>query len=106
MCIRDSAYTIPEIWANFGNMHPSGTAIWSFMFITVACGAISGFHSTQSPLIDVYKRQLQSGSVHLDDGANALADGIAQVQAGIDTLNGNSCLLYTSIIRMAAPCSP
>ena len=39
------AYTIPEIWANFGNMHPSGTPIWSFMFITVACGAISGFHS-------------------------------------------------------------
>ena len=25
--------------------------IWSFMFITVACGAISGFHSTQSPLM-------------------------------------------------------
>jgi len=45
------AYTIPEIWANFGNMHPSGTPIWSFMFITVACGAISGFHSTQSPLM-------------------------------------------------------
>ena len=32
-------------------MHPSGTPIWSFMFITVACGAISGFHSTQSPLM-------------------------------------------------------
>mgnify|MGYP005984368571 CR=1 FL=1 len=45
------AYTIPEIWANFSNMHPSGTPIWSFMFITVACGAISGFHSTQSPLM-------------------------------------------------------
>ena len=42
------AYTIPEIWANFGNMHPSGTPIWSFMFITVACGAISGFHSLVS----------------------------------------------------------
>ena len=25
--------------------------IWSFMFITVACGAISGFHATQSPLM-------------------------------------------------------
>lgn len=37
--------------------------------------------------------QLQSGSVQLDDGANALADGIAQVQAGIDTLNGNSAAL-------------
>lgn len=38
-------YTIPEIWDHFGSMHPSGTPIWSFMFITVACGAISGFHS-------------------------------------------------------------
>ena len=45
------AYTIPEIWDHFGSMHPSGTPIWSFMFITVACGAISGFHATQSPLM-------------------------------------------------------
>ena len=45
------AYTIPEIWEHFGSIHPSGTPIWSFMFITVACGAISGFHSTQSPLM-------------------------------------------------------
>ena len=45
------AYTIPEIWTHMYNMHPSGTPIWSFMFITVACGAISGFHSTQSPLM-------------------------------------------------------
>ena len=44
-------YNIPEIWDNFTNMHPSGTPIWSFMFITVACGAISGFHATQSPLM-------------------------------------------------------
>ena len=42
------AYTIPEIWQHFGSMHPSGTPIWSFMFITVACGAISGFHSLVS----------------------------------------------------------
>mgnify|MGYP002530227017 CR=1 FL=1 len=44
-------YTIPEIWSHFTNMHPDGKPIWSFMFITVACGAISGFHSTQSPLM-------------------------------------------------------
>ena len=44
-------YTIPEIWTHFTNMHPAGKPIWSFMFITVACGAISGFHSTQSPLM-------------------------------------------------------
>ena len=44
-------YTFPEIWDHFGSMHPKGTPVWSFMFITVACGAISGFHSTQSPLM-------------------------------------------------------
>ena len=49
--IFTKGYTIPEIWNNFTNMHPQGTPIWSFMFITVACGAISGFHATQSPLM-------------------------------------------------------
>lgn len=49
--LTNSNYVIPEIWNNFTNMHPSGTPIWSFMFITVACGAISGFHATQSPLM-------------------------------------------------------
>ena len=47
----NNAYVIPEIWNNFRNMHPAATPIWSFMFITVACGAISGFHATQSPLM-------------------------------------------------------
>ena len=49
--MTNSEYVIPEIWSNFTNMHPKGTPIWSFMFITVACGAISGFHATQSPLM-------------------------------------------------------
>ena len=44
-------FVIPEIWSNFHNMHPKRTPIWSVMFITVACGAISGFHATQSPLM-------------------------------------------------------
>lgn len=42
-------YHIPEM--QFTNLHPTGQAIWPFMFITVACGAISGFHATQSPLM-------------------------------------------------------
>ena len=44
-------YVIPEIFSNFRNLHPAGTPVWSFMFITVACGAISGFHATQSTLM-------------------------------------------------------
>ncbi|MBO4667877.1 MAG: carbon starvation protein A [Bacilli bacterium] len=42
-------YQIPEI--NFQNLHPEGTPVWPYMFITVACGAISGFHATQSPMV-------------------------------------------------------
>ena len=42
-------YTIPEL--SLQNLHPAGTPIWPYMFITVACGAISGFHATQSPMI-------------------------------------------------------
>ena len=42
-------YTIPEF--TFRNLHPNGLPIWPFMFITVACGAISGFHATQAPMV-------------------------------------------------------
>ena len=42
-------YRIPEI--TLQNLHPEGLPVWPFMFITVACGAISGFHATQSPMI-------------------------------------------------------
>ena len=44
-------YVMPEIWNGLANTHPQGLHIWPFLFITVACGAISGFHATQSPLM-------------------------------------------------------
>ncbi|MCG8530073.1 MAG: carbon starvation protein A [Desulfovibrionales bacterium] len=33
------------------NTHPKGLPLWPLIFITIACGAISGFHATQSPLM-------------------------------------------------------
>ncbi|MBC2856790.1 MAG: carbon starvation protein A [Cetobacterium sp.] len=42
-------YDIPEI--TFQNLHPQKTSIYPYLFITIACGAISGFHATQSPLM-------------------------------------------------------
>ena len=42
-------YAVPEI--TLANLHPEGLPVWPFMFITVACGAISGFHATQSPMM-------------------------------------------------------
>ncbi len=42
-------YVAPNL--QLANLHPDGLPIWPYMFVTVACGAISGFHSTQSPII-------------------------------------------------------
>lgn len=33
------------------NLHPQQLPIFPLMFVTIACGAISGFHATQSPLM-------------------------------------------------------
>lgn len=33
------------------NLHPDSLPMWPLMFITIACGAISGFHATQSPMM-------------------------------------------------------
>lgn len=42
-------YRIPEL--QLANLHPDGKPVFPYMFITVACGAISGFHATQSPMM-------------------------------------------------------
>ncbi|MCR4797916.1 MAG: carbon starvation protein A [Lachnospiraceae bacterium] len=47
--IFTGGYHVPEI--TLQNLHPEGLPIWPFMFVTVACGAISGFHATQSPMV-------------------------------------------------------
>lgn len=49
--------TLPEMWTHMYNLgaatHPDTwtDAIFPALFITIACGAISGFHATQSPLM-------------------------------------------------------
>ena len=43
---------MPELSdAPFVSHHPKGLPIFPFLCITIACGAISGFHATQSPLM-------------------------------------------------------
>lgn len=36
---------------SFVNLHPAKQPIFPLMFITIACGALSGFHATQSPIM-------------------------------------------------------
>lgn len=44
---------MPELWHGLGNQHPNHAElpIFPIMFVSIACGAISGFHATQSPLM-------------------------------------------------------
>ncbi|MFJ7735062.1 carbon starvation protein A [Lysinibacillus sp. NPDC097287] len=40
---------IPEL--SLKNMHPAALPIFPLIFFTITCGALSGFHATQSPII-------------------------------------------------------
>ena len=42
---------LPELTDGLSNMSPAAGPIFPCLFITIACGAISGFHATQSPLM-------------------------------------------------------
>jgi len=42
---------IPEFTDGLQNTHPQALPIFPMMFVSIACGAISGFHATQSPLM-------------------------------------------------------
>ncbi|WP_416731404.1 carbon starvation protein A [Fictibacillus sp. JL2B1089] len=44
-----TAAPIPEL--SFENMHPDNVPIFPLLFLTISCGALSGFHATQSPII-------------------------------------------------------
>ena len=40
---------MPEL--TLQNLHPNGLSVFPFLFTTIACGALSGFHATQSPMM-------------------------------------------------------
>ena len=42
---------IPEVWSGLESQHPQGYSIFPMMFVSIACGAVSGFHATQSPMM-------------------------------------------------------
>lgn len=50
---------VSDVFAYFDGHHahdflepnPDGLPVWPLLFLTITCGAISGFHSTQSPMI-------------------------------------------------------
>ena len=47
--IINPAYTIPEFTTQ--GLYLTGKSIFPYLFVTIACGAISGFHASQSPIV-------------------------------------------------------
>ena len=42
---------VPELTDGLSGWHPKGLPIFPMLCITIACGAVSGFHGTQSPIM-------------------------------------------------------
>lgn len=89
-------YEVPELIGNINNQHYKGDAmpIFPMMFISIACGAISGFHATQSPLMarciksEKYGRRVFYGAM-IAEGIIALIWAAAAMAffGGTDGLN-------------------
>ena len=47
--ILNPAYTIPELTTQ--GLYFTDKSIFPYLFVTIACGAISGFHASQSPIV-------------------------------------------------------
>lgn len=60
---------VPELTEGIRNMHPKKLPVFPIMFVSIACGSISGFHATQSPLMarciknERYGRRIFFGSM-------------------------------------------
>lgn len=80
--------------------NPDGLPTWPLLFITITCGAISGFHSTQAPIMarcltnEKYVRPVYYGAMVCEGvvacvwalaGIAAFPDGYAGLKAMLDT---------------------
>lgn len=98
---------VPELTeATFSTHHPKGLNIFPMLCITIACGAISGFHGTQSPLMarcltnEKYGRPIFYGSM-ITEGIVALIWAAAAIKFA-DTLPGEG----TAYEKLAALGNP
>lgn len=107
-------YRIPELTlSTFKNYHtdPERFPVFPMMFITIACGAISGFHSTQSPLMArclknenlgrrvFYGAMISEGIVAMIWAAIGMSfyGGIRELNDMMTARNGNAAYLVNEI---------
>ncbi|WP_024955758.1 carbon starvation CstA family protein [Sulfurospirillum arcachonense] len=87
---------IPELTDISSFTHPAGIPIWPALFFTISCGALSGFHATQSPLMartiknETLGRKVFYGAM-ISEAVIAMiwaAVGMAYFPEGINGLSG------------------
>lgn len=98
---------VPEITEAFATTHhPKGYQIFPMLCVTIACGAISGFHGTQSPLMarclknEKYGRPIFYGAMIME-GIVALIWAAASIKFA-DTLPGEGTA-YEKLAAMGNP---
>ncbi len=107
-------YHIPELnIANIRNYHvnPDKFPVFPMLFITIACGAISGFHSTQSPLMarcltnERYGRRVFYGAM-ITEGIVALVwaaigmsfyGGVGELNMVMEANQGNAAVVVNEV---------
>lgn len=107
-------YDIPELtFSSIKNFHtnPEKFPIFPMLFITIACGAISGFHSTQSPLMarcitnEKLSRRVFYGAMITEavvaiiwaSVGMAVYGGIRQLNETMALQNGNTAVIVSDI---------
>ena len=95
---------VPEITDAFHNWHPAQNHLPIFpgLFITIACGAVSGFHATQSPLMarciknEKHGRHVFYGAM-ITEGLVALIWAAAAIKFA-DSLNAEGDTPYQKLL--------
>ncbi|HDP76193.1 MAG TPA: carbon starvation protein A [Bacteroidales bacterium] len=106
-------HDIPELWTNFHNMKANADKypLFPMLFVTISCGAISGFHSTQSPMMArclknekegrkvFYGAMVTEGLVALIWAAIGMSfyGGVHQLNNAIADYNGEATIIIREI---------
>ncbi|MDR0418697.1 MAG: carbon starvation protein A [Prevotellaceae bacterium] len=106
---------IPEVFGSLHNMRPDADLypIFPMMFISIACGAISGFHATQSPLMArcmvseklghrvFYGAMIVEGAIALIWAAAAMSffDSVGGLQNFLAEHNNNAAAVVDIIVN-------
>ena len=106
-------FDIPEVWNNMQNMKANADKfpLFPMLFVTISCGAISGFHSTQSPMMArCLKNEMEGRKVFygamVTEGIIALIwaaigmsfyGGVQALNSAIASYNGEATIIVREI---------